>query len=217
MTCLLMVPQIPQLESNGIMAVFRIHLLGVAIALCLAGLTLAQPPEIKSPLSPEDSLKHFQLDPLLSIELVAAEPQVVDPVAIRFDEDGRLWVAEMRDYPLGPIKKTYGKRTEKDAEPLSQIKILEDKDGDGRYETATVFADKLLFVTGLQPWKGGVIVTLSGKVAYMKDTDGDGRADLDETWFEGFAEQNSQLRANHPRLALDNWIYVANGFRGGKV
>ena len=51
----------------------------------------------------------------------------------------------------------------------------------------------------------------------MKDTDGDGKADVDETWFEGFAEQNSQLRANHPRLALDNWIYVANGLRGGKV
>ena len=84
------------------------------------------PADIQSPLSPEESLKHFQLDPLLSIELVAAEPQVVDPVAMRFDEDGRLWVAEMRDYPLGPIKKTDGKRTEQDAEPLSQIKILEE-------------------------------------------------------------------------------------------
>ena len=176
-----------------------------------------QPADMKSPLSPEESLKHFQLDPLLSIELVAAEPQVVDPVAMRFDEDGRLWVAEMRDYPLGPIKKTDGKRTEQDAEPLSQIKILEDKDGDGRFETATVFADKLLFVTGLQPWKGGVIVTLSGKVAYMKDTDGDGKADVNETWFTGFSEANSQLRANHPTFALDNHIYIANGLRGGMV
>ena len=187
--------------------------------LTLVPCAFAQPAaiDVKSPLSPEDSLKHFQLDPLLSIELVAAEPQVVDPVAIRFDEDGRLWVAEMRDYPLGPIKKTDGKRTEKDAEPLSQIKILEDKDGDGRYETATVFADKLLFVTGLQPWKGGVIVTLSGKVAYMKDTDGDGKADVNETWFTGFSESNSQLRANHPTFAHDNHIYVANGLRGGMV
>ncbi|MCE9526962.1 MAG: c-type cytochrome [Planctomycetales bacterium] len=199
------------------MAVSRIHLLSAVVAWSLTGLALAQPAEVKSPLSPEESLKHFQLDPLLSIELVAAEPQVVDPVAIRFDEDGRLWVAEMRDYPLGPIKKTDGKRTEKDAEPLSQIKILEDKDGDGRFETATVFADKLLFVTGLQPWKGGAIVTLSGKVAYMKDTDGDGKADVNETWFTGFSESNSQLRANHPTFALDNHIYIANGLRGGMV
>ncbi|MGI8980911.1 MAG: PVC-type heme-binding CxxCH protein [Pirellulaceae bacterium] len=199
------------------MALSRIHLLGAAVFLSLTGSTLAQPADVKSPLSPEDSLKHFQLDPLLSIELVAAEPEVVDPVAMRFDEDGRLWVAEMRDYPLGPIKKAGSNRTEKDAEPLSQIKILDDKDGDGRFETATVFADKLLFVTGLQPWKGGAIVTLSGKVAYMKDTDGDSKADLNETWFTGFSEANSQLRANHPTFALDNHIYIANGLRGGMV
>jgi putative membrane-bound dehydrogenase-like protein len=161
-----------------------------------------------SPVSPEDSLKFFQLDPACGIELAAAEPQVIDPVAVRFDEDGRMWVVEMRDYPHGPVKGEPGK---------SQIKVLEDRDGDGRYETATVFADQLTFVTGLQPWKGGVFVTLAGRVAYMKDTDGDGRADLDETWFTGFAQENSQLRANHPRLALDNHIYVANGLRGGKV
>lgn len=147
-------------------------------------------------------------DASLRIELAAAEPEVVDPVAIRFDEDGRMWVVEMRDYPLG---------NPAGGEPLSRIRVLEDTDGDGRFESATTFSDKLLFVTGVQPWKGGAFVTLSGRVAYMKDIDGDGRADLDETWFEGFAEQNSQLRANHPRLALDNWIYVANGLRGGRV
>jgi putative membrane-bound dehydrogenase-like protein len=163
-----------------------------------------------SPLSPADAQKAFVLaDPSLRIELAAAEPQVIDPVAIRFDEDGRMWVVEMRDYPLG--------NPEKGGDPLSRIRVLEDKDNNGIFETSTTFADKLLFATGLQPWKGGVFVTLSGRLAYMKDTDGDGRADVDETWFEGFAEQNSQLRANHPRLALDNWIYVANGLRGGKV
>ncbi len=166
--------------------------------------------EVKSPLSPADAQKAFVLaDSSLKIELAAAEPQVIDPVAIRFDEDGRMWVVEMRDYPLG--------NPEKGGEPLSRIRVLEDKDNDGLFESSTTFADKLLFATGLQPWKGGVFVTLSGRLAYMKDTDGDGRADVDETWFEGFAELNSQLRANHPRLALDNWIYVANGLRGGKV
>jgi len=168
--------------------------------------------DVASPLSPADAQRQFVLaDATLAIELAAAEPAVIDPVAIRFDEDGRMWVAEMRDYPLGPPDgDTSGKHK-------SHIRVLEDRDGDGRYETATTFADKLAFVTGLQPWKGGVFVTLAGRVAYMKDTDGDGRADLDETWYEGFAEQNTQLRANHPRLALDNHIYVANGLRGGKV
>ncbi|MDX1946160.1 MAG: c-type cytochrome [Pirellulaceae bacterium] len=163
--------------------------------------------EPQSPLAPADAQKLFQLaDSSLRIELAAAEPEVIDPVAIRFDEDGRMWVAEMRDYPLGVR-----------GGPISRIRVLEDIDGDGRFEHATTFAERLEFVTGLQPWKGGVFVTLAGSVAYMKDTDGDGKADLDETWFDGFAEQNSQLRANHPRLALDNWIYVANGLRGGKV
>jgi putative membrane-bound dehydrogenase-like protein len=62
-----------------------------------------------------------------------------------------------------------------------------------------------------------VIVTLAGRVAFMKDTSGDGRADVDETWFTGFAEENTQLRANHPRLALDNHVTIANGLRGGTV
>lgn len=182
----------------------------IAVVACwFAGSSLADAADVASPLSPAVAQRHFQLaDSSLKIELAAAEPEVIDPVAIRFDEDGRMWVVQMSDYPLG--NPTGG-------EPLSKIRVLDDKDGDGRYESATTFADKLLFATGLQPWKGGVFVTSSGKLTYMKDTDGDGRADLEELWFEGFAEQNSQLRANHPRLALDNWIYVANGLRGGQV
>jgi putative membrane-bound dehydrogenase-like protein len=163
---------------------------------------------IKSPLEAAESLAHFRLAPGVKIELAAAEPEVIDPVAARFDEDGRLWVVEMRDYPNGPGP---GQK------PLSCIKLLEDTDGDGRYETARVFADQLLFPTGVQPWHGGVIVTLSGRIEWMKDTDDDGQADLRETWFTGFAEENPQLRANHPRFALDNFIYVANGLRGGLV
>lgn len=154
------------------------------------------------------------LDPDLEIELVAAEPEVVDPVSIAFDEAGGMWVVEMRDYPWGPRRPG---DTEDKHEPRSIIKRLVDRDGDARYETATVFADKLLFPTGLQPWQGGVIVTLAGEVVWMKDTDGDGRADVREVWFKGFSQENSQLRANHPRLGHDGYVYVANGLRGGKV
>ncbi len=164
--------------------------------------------DIHSPLEPLESLQHFQVDAALAVELVACEPEVIDPIAIRFDEDGRLWVVEMRDYPHGP----------KPGEPpLSKIRVLTDTDLDGRFETSRVFADKLLFPTGLQPWLGGVIVTLAGQVLYLKDTDGDGTADLREEWFRGFAAENPQLRANHPRLALDNRVYIANGLRGGAI
>jgi putative membrane-bound dehydrogenase-like protein len=142
------------------------------------------------------------------MELVASEPQVIDPVAVRFDENGRMWVVEMRDYPHGPAD---------GQQPRSMIKTLEDRDGDGYFEHVQVFADKLLFVTGVQPWRGGVIVTMAGEVAYMKDTDGDGQVDERETWYKGFAQENSQLRANHPRFGLDNHIYISNGLRGGSV
>lgn len=179
-----------------------------ALILFLATFASAAEPS-SQPLSPTAALTKFQLaEPELKIELAAAEPEVIDPVAIRFDERGRMWVAEMRDYPLGPPA---------GEAPLSKIKVLEDTDHDGRFEKATVFAEKLSFVTGLQPWRGGVIVTLAGRIAWMKDTDNDGKCDVDETWYTGFAEQNSQLRANHPRLAIDNHVYVANGLRGGVV
>jgi putative membrane-bound dehydrogenase-like protein len=190
---------------------FRCYWLLSLVLLLPAPLLLAQDaiPASSQPLSPAAAQASFVLaEPDLKIELVAAEPEVIDPIAIRFDEQGRMWVVEMGDYPLGPPP---GKP------PLSRIKILQDLDGDGRFETATVFADKLSFVTGLQPWKGGVIVTLGGRIAWMKDTNGDNKVDVDETWYTGFAEQNSQLRANHPRLALDNYVYVANGLRGGVV
>lgn len=176
-------------------------LLALGCATCAAA-------ELQSPISPTDSLAHLVVETGLRVELVACEPQVIDPIAIRFDEDGRLWVVEMRDYPDGPPT---GKA------PRSRISVLEDRDRDGRYEFARVFAEGLLFPTGLQLWRGGAIVTGSGQVLYLKDSDGDGRCDLSEVWFTGFAEENPQLRANHPRLALDNRVTIANGLRGGQV
>ncbi len=189
----------------------RIAAASVSIAICFAWsceVTAAPPLGTSKPLSPQDSVKQIVIEPGLAVELVAHEPNVIDPVAIRFDEDGRMWVVEMRDYPTGPTK---------DFPARSRISILRDKDGDGFFETATVFADGLSFATGLQPWKGGVFVTMAGQVAYMKDTNGDDKADVVEKWYAGFAQGNQQLRANHPKLALDNHIYIAAGLRGGTI
>jgi putative membrane-bound dehydrogenase-like protein len=176
--------------------------------MCARRCAAADGPNATPALSPAESLKQIVVDPGLKVELVAHEPNVIDPIAIRFDEDGRMWVVEMRDYPTGPTKEFPAK---------SRISILRDKDGDGFFETAAVFADNLSFATGLQPWKGGVFVTSAGKVTYMKDTDGDGKADVNETWYTGFSQVNQQLRANHPTLALDNHIHIAAGLRGGTV
>ncbi len=185
--------------------IFRAPLLflSLAVMLSVGGSSTAS-----EPLSVEKALARFRLDDGLRIECVASEPLVVDPVAIRFDQHGRLWVVEMRDYPLGPP----------DGQPfLSRIRILTDTDGDGRYDKGVTFADQLPFCTGVQPWRDGVIVTLAGQVAFFADRDGDGKADFRETWYRGFAEQNSQLRANHPTLGVDHHVYIANGLRGGTV
>ncbi|MCG6154735.1 PVC-type heme-binding CxxCH protein [Rubinisphaera margarita] len=160
------------------------------------------------PLEPEAALKEFELQEGYEISLAASEPAVIDPVHLTFDEQGRMWVVEMRDYPNGPGD---------GEEPKSRIKVLRDQDSDGVYESATIFADNLLFATSLLPWKNGVIVALSGSVEFMGDTDGDDKADSREVWLTGFTEENPQLRANHPTLGPDGWIYLANGIRGGKV
>jgi putative membrane-bound dehydrogenase-like protein len=190
-------------------------LLWSSIGLSLAGSAAAQEPPapepkplVNSPLTPEESQKHFQIDPDCRIELVAAEPDVSAPVSIAFDEKGQLWVVEMHDYPNGPAPGEPGK---------SRIRVLTDEDGDGKYSHPRVFVDQLLFANSLMHWDGGVLVTTDGKLIYFKDTDGDGKSDLREVWFEGFATENPQLRCNHPTFGPDNWIYVANGLRNGKV
>jgi len=178
-----------------------------AVAALLAPASgLAQTRDVPLPI--DQALATIEVAPGYKVELAACEPAVIDPVAIRFDEKGRMWVAEMRDYPLGPAPGKPG---------MSTIRLVEDRNNDGLFETSTLFADNLLFVTGLQPWKEGLIVTVSGKLLYLKDTDADGKADLQETWFEGFSETNSQLRANHPTLAPDGFVYVAGGLRGGMI
>jgi putative membrane-bound dehydrogenase-like protein len=177
-------------------------------ALVVLACRASEPPPPRSPVSPQESLTHLVIEPGLAVELVAHEPNVIDPVAVRFDEKGRMWVVEMRDYPTA---------TTRGIQHRSRISILSDRDDDGFYEHAAVFADDLPYATGLQPWRGGVFVTMAGQVAYLRDTDGDDRADEVEPWYTGFAQKNTQLRANHPQLALDNHIYIANGLRGGEI
>ncbi|MBI3876567.1 MAG: dehydrogenase, partial [Verrucomicrobia bacterium] len=164
---------------------------------------------VTSPLTPEQSLKHFQVEPGLRVELVAAEPLVASPCAIAFDERGRLFVAENRGYPVGPGE---GKT------PSGIIALLEDTNGDGIYDKRTEFATGLSFPNGLMCWKGGVFVTCAPDIFYLKDTKGDGVADVKKLVLTGFSTNSTtQLRTSHPTLGLDGWIYVTAGLVGGKV
>ena len=167
-----------------------------------AAVVLADGP--KSPLSPEDERKTFQIaDPRLLIELVAAEPQIDSPVAIAWDAAGAMYVAEMPGYP-----ETMGQ---------GRIRRLEDRDGDGRYEHATVFADSLDFPNGVLPYKDGIFVTAAPDILFLKDTNGDGAADERMVMFTGFHHGNEQLLVNGLYWGHDNWIYGANGRSDGLV
>ncbi len=167
------------------------------------------PPKPGSPpLSPAESLRKLHVPEGFDVELVAAEPLVVDPVAIAFGADGKLWVVEMADYPLGMDGR---------GKPGGRIRWLEDTNHDGRYDRSVVFLDGVRFPNGILPWHRGVLVTAAPEIFYAEDTDGDGKADLRETLFHGFAPGNPQLRINGLRRGLDHWIYCANGWSGGQA
>lgn len=160
------------------------------------------------PLSPGQALQTFRIAEGFRIELFAAEPHVVDPVEMVFDESGGVYVAELLDNPDDPPE---------GGAPLSRIKHLEDTDGDGRIDTHTVFADRLLAVEGIAPWKGGLIATAAPDILYLKDLDGDRKADVREVLYTGFALANVERRLSNPRFGMDNWFYVVNNSYPGEV
>lgn len=159
------------------------------------------------PLAPTESLGKIHVPAGWKVELVAAEPDVLDPVAFDWDERGRLWIVEMADYPLG---------MDNAGKPGGRIRVLEDTNDDGRYDRSTLFADGLNFPNGLLTWRDGVIVTAAPNILFLRDTNGDGRSDEQTVLVSGLQEGNQQLRANGLRWGLDNWVYVAAGGHHGK-
>src|SRR5205823_8937897 len=113
------------------------------------------------PLSPQQSSAALRTHPELQVDLMVAEPWITSPVAIDFGPDGRLWVAEMIDYPMGK-KGNY--------QPGGRVRVLEDSDGDGIYDRATVFLDNIPFPTGLTVWRKGVLVCAAPDILYAEDT-----------------------------------------------
>ena len=156
-------------------------------------------------LDPDEFIQTARLPDDLRVELAAREPNVIDPVGVAFDADGRMYVVEMGDYPIRP----------EGSEPLGRVKRLTDDDHDGFYETMTLFADGLQYPTSVLPWRDGVLVAQPPDILFLGDADGDGVADTREVLFTGFPVGNTQHNINGLTWGLDNWVYAANGGNHG--
>ncbi|MDZ7691170.1 MAG: PVC-type heme-binding CxxCH protein [Balneolaceae bacterium] len=156
-------------------------------------------------LSPEKSMERMILPPGFKVELFAAEPDIVNPIAMNWDEQGRLWVVESIEYP-------YPREFWPDGGGKDKIMILEDTDNDGRADTFTEFADSLNIPTSLTFANGGVIVHQAPQTLFLKDTDGDDKADVRQVLFEGWSQYDTHAGPNHLRYGLDNWIWGAVGY-----
>ena len=167
----------------------------------------AEPVTFQFPFTVKGSVERTQVAPDLRLVLFAGEPDIAKPIFMAWDERGRLWVAETRDYPHD---------VKPDGMGNDSIKICEDTDGDGRADKFTVFADHLNIPTGFTFARGGIIVSQSPRFLFLKDTDGDDRADVRQEIMTGWGINDTHAQANNLHYGLDNWLYGAVGYSGFK-
>ncbi|MEO1843489.1 MAG: PVC-type heme-binding CxxCH protein, partial [Akkermansiaceae bacterium] len=160
---------------------------------------------VPKPFAPEESLKLAQVPPGFELSLFAADPEIVNPIFINWDERGRAFVIETIDYPNNLQAGNIGN---------DRIKICEDTDGDGRADKFTVFADKLSIPTTLAFSNGGVICTNGSDVLFLKDTDGDDVADERTVLFTGIRTGDTHAGTSNFRYGIDNWIWATTGYSG---
>ena len=162
-----------------------------------------EPLTFQEPLSVKGSMERTQVAPDLKLELFASEPDISKPIALAWDERGRCWVAETSDYPHGVSKDGMGH---------DRIKICEDTNGDGKADKFTVFADKLNIPTSLVFANGGLIVSQPPRFLFLKDTNGDDKADVREDVMTGWGIGDTHAQANNLHYGIDNWFYGCVGY-----
>ena len=163
-----------------------------------------EPVKYQAPLSPKDSMRYTQVPADFDLQLFATEPDIVKPIYLAWDERGRAWVVEARDYPHGIAP---------EGEPgHDSIKICEDTDGDGRADKFTVFADKLNLATSLTFIDGGVMVSVARHMVFLKDMDGDDKADVRKPLLSGWGIGDTHAQQSNLTRGFDNWLYGALGY-----
>ncbi len=164
------------------------------------------PPKFQHPLTPEESMKMIQVPVGFELKLFASEPDIIKPIHMAWDERGRLWVAETVDYP--------NMVRENKKEGRDRIQILEDTDGDGRADKFTVFADSLNIPTSFVFVNGGIVVSQAPDFLFLKDTDGDDKADIRETISTGWGVFDTHAGPSNLRWGPDNRIWGTVGYSG---
>lgn len=164
-----------------------------------------EPLTLQLPFSVKGSMERTQVPADCELKLFASEPDIAKPIAFAWDERGRCWVVETRDYPHG-IKEN--------GEGQDSVKICEDTDGDGKADKFTVFADKLNLPTGIVFARKGIIVAAPPKFIYLEDTNGDDKADKRETIIDCWGIHDTHAQASNLHYGFDNWIYGCVGYSG---
>jgi mono/diheme cytochrome c family protein/glucose/arabinose dehydrogenase len=195
-----------KIKLNEIWKVFSNGLVGTGLLSLLGFMVISETiqNDVPSPArTPAQELATFQVESGLKVQLVASEPMVQDPVIIHFDEDGRLWVVEMRGF-MPTID------GEGETERVGRLSVLEDKNGDGKMDVSTVFLDKLVMPRAMALVLGGVLIAENNALWFAKDTDGNLKADskilIDSTYARNGLPEHTD---NGLWRGIDNWYYNA--------
>lgn len=173
----------------------------LVLAVSMVGLTSLADAQSAKPLTPNEEKVRFRLaDRNLQIELVTSEPYLTSPIDVAWNEDGRMFVCEITDYPNG--------------RPSGRVVAFDDIGGDGTYDRFTVFAENLSLPTSVLPYRDGVLVMTSREIVYLIDADNDGISEKREVILTGLEGGHPLLRAGSLQWGLDNWIYASHGGRG---
>ncbi|MEE2706751.1 MAG: PVC-type heme-binding CxxCH protein [Planctomycetota bacterium] len=159
--------------------------------------------DMQLPLSAAESIKHIVTPVDFEVKLFAAEPDIVKPICMSWDERGRLWVGETFDYP---------NELQPEGQGRDRIKICADTDGDGHADKFTVFAEKLSIPTAITFWRGGVIVQDGTQTLYLKDTNGDDKADERKVLISGWNMRDTHGGVSNFQYGMDNWIWAMQGY-----
>ena len=162
-------------------------------------------PKYQMPFTAEESMRFIQVPAEFRLELFAAEPDIVEPIAFNFDERGRLWIIEAINYPNVVLNGAPGD---------DRIKIVEDTNGDGRADRFTVFAEHLNLPTSLVFANGGVVVAAAPHILFLKDTNGDDKADVRQVLSTGWGIRDSHAGPSNLMYGPDNYIWGTVGYSG---